>query len=931
MVHRLLIILVALVGPMFGAVNRTFAAEAPGYSAQIRPLLVKYCTGCHNNDDLEGELSLESFVAMQKGGENGPAMLAGNADSSRMIRMLTGKLDPAMPPEDEPQPKSEEIALFTAWINGGALGPKGQEPDRRHLLVPQLSPSRAKAPITAVAASGDGKLLAVARFKTVEILSAADHKVLHVLAGHPGKINGLQFTADHSELIVASGITGLYGEARVWDVASGSVIKKFAGHRDTMYVAAVSTDGETLATGSYDRKIILWDYESGKQLHVLSGHNDAVYDLAFSPDGKHIASASGDTTVKIWSVATGERLDTRNEPLKEVYTVAFSPDGQYFVAGGADNYIRMWRLVSKTKQRINPPVHARYGHEGGITRLRYTADGKQLVTVALDNTAKVWDAISLTQLAVFKDQSDTIEALAVDTVGRQAVVGRMDGSLSFLGLPDTTTKPLTTTSESPHEVTAAADAQVHSTTEAEPNDEPQQATPLTLPAVATGVIDHSEGGQNVDTDLYRFTAKAGQVWILEINAARNKSPLDSKIEILDADFQPVPRVMLQAVRDSYFTFRGKNSDQTGDFRLHKWEEMSLNQYLYTNGEVVRFYHYPRGPDSGFNVYPNSGLRYGYFGTTPISHALGEVCYVVEPHAPEETIVPNGLPVFQIDYQNDDDSRRKLGKDSRLRFVAPRDGDYFVRVRDVRGFQGSDYKYTLSVRQPKPDYKVTVGGQNPTVHAGSGRRFDLTLDRIDDFAGPVSFHIEGLPPGFSVAGPLSVEAGQLRARGTIVADLAAPTPTEENSNKSVITATAMIGDKSVTRKVGTFGEIKLGDKPKLFVTIAPFGDTATSGDMSVITIPAGTTIKCKLRVKRNGHEGVIGFGKEEAANNLPHGVYVGNTGLNGVLLRAGQNERTVFITAEPWVQTTERPIFFEADAAEKPTSPPLMLRVVGSTP
>ena len=77
MVHRLLIMLVALVGPMFGVANRTFAAEAPGYATQIGPLLVKYCTGCHNNDDLEGQLSLESFVAMQKGGENGAAMLAG--------------------------------------------------------------------------------------------------------------------------------------------------------------------------------------------------------------------------------------------------------------------------------------------------------------------------------------------------------------------------------------------------------------------------------------------------------------------------------------------------------------------------------------------------------------------------------------------------------------------------------------------------------------------------------------------------------------------------------------------------------------------------------------------------------------------------------------------------------------------------------------
>ncbi|MEK6238239.1 MAG: hypothetical protein N2C14_26285, partial [Planctomycetales bacterium] len=61
-------------------------------------------------------------------------------------------------------------------------------------------------------------------------------------------------------------------------------------------------------------------------------------------------------------------------------------------------------------------------------------------------------------------------------------------------------------------------------------------------------------------------------------------------------------------------------------------------------------------------------------------------------------------------------------------------------------------------------------------------------------------------------------------------------------------------------------------------------------------------------------------------NLPHGVYVDHTGLNGVLLLSGQTEREFFITAESWVQPAERPIFLEAGAAEKPTSPVVMLRV-----
>ena len=115
---------------------------------------------------------------------------------------------------------------------------------------------------------------------------------------------------------------------------------------------------------------------------VLKGHNGAVFDLAFSPDGHNLVSASGDATVKVWHVPTGKRLDTRSEPLKEQYSVDFSPDGLQFVAGGADNRLRVWKFISKDKMKINPIIHARFGHEGAIARLRYSADGSQLVTTS---------------------------------------------------------------------------------------------------------------------------------------------------------------------------------------------------------------------------------------------------------------------------------------------------------------------------------------------------------------------------------------------------------------------------------------------------------------------------------------------------------------------------------------------------------------------
>ena len=105
----------------------------------------------------------------------------------------------------------------------------------------------------------------------------------------------------------------------------------------------------------------------------------------------------------------------------------------------------------------------------------------------------------------------------------------------------------------------------------------------------------------------------------------------------------------------------RTTARAGDFRVFNWDEMQINDYLYANGEVVKFWLFPRGPDSGFVAYPGQGNRWGYFDTTPLAHALGEPCYVVQPHPPGTKLVANGLPVFSLYYENDDDASPRAGQ------------------------------------------------------------------------------------------------------------------------------------------------------------------------------------------------------------------------------------------------------------------------------
>ena len=305
---------------------------------------------------------------------------------------------------------------------------------------------------------------------------------------------------------------------------------------------------------------------------------------------------------------------------------------------------------------------------------------------------------------------------------------------------------------------------------------------------------------------------------------------------------------------------------------------------------------------GLFVYPGySGDRFTYFGTTGITHALNETCYIVEPHRPDETLIPNGLPQYTLYYENDDDERRKLGSDSRIAFTAPADGDYLVRVSDVRGMGGDAYKYQLTVRPPRPDFTVSMAEKDRTMNAGSGKEFAAVATRKDEFDGEIKIEFKDLPPGFHVSSPLTIQAGQTTAYGVLSADADAPAPTPENSKNGEGDCLGRCEWQIGQTKAARLWRNQTGRAAEAVDSRAARFARRNESDRSSkdsskgpveIFIAPGQTIAATVKLERNGYDGEVKFGTEFAGRNLPHGVYVDNIGLNGVTLLQGRNRTHV---------------------------------------
>lgn len=105
------------------------ADEQVDYLRQIKPLLSKSCYSCHGPLKQEGNLRLDAAGLIKKGGESGPAIVAGKSDESLLFEYITGSDDFRMPPaKDGNKLDADKIALIKSWIDQGAGAPRDEQP-----------------------------------------------------------------------------------------------------------------------------------------------------------------------------------------------------------------------------------------------------------------------------------------------------------------------------------------------------------------------------------------------------------------------------------------------------------------------------------------------------------------------------------------------------------------------------------------------------------------------------------------------------------------------------------------------------------------------------------------------------------------------------------------------------------------------------------
>lgn len=138
---------------------------------------------------------------------------------------------------------------------------------------------------------------------------------------------------------------GRSGPLLCWDRTTGSVVKRFAGHRDTPRQAAMTADGTRVVSVADDRTLRIWDWATELELRQIAHPECNFSSVAVSRDGMYIAAGSNFGDVQLYELDTGRASGSLRAHIGRVNDVAFSTSGRLMATVSGDRTVKLWRIA----------------------------------------------------------------------------------------------------------------------------------------------------------------------------------------------------------------------------------------------------------------------------------------------------------------------------------------------------------------------------------------------------------------------------------------------------------------------------------------------------------------------------------------------------------------------------------------------------------
>jgi len=299
--------------------------------------------------------------------------------------------------------------------------------DGRHVVTETFLPNLMSRALLATGESPAGlsKLIQVMRpAKIINVWeTAAGRRVASI--GPWSDVGSLSFRRavfcpDDRMLLIISD-----GEARLWNIADVCIVRRFRKPGAAVDNAALSPDGQTLATASDDDTVQLWNATNGEQIptpvHFL--HGEQKWPPLFSPDGRLLVVSIRPAGVRVWDAATGDPVSPPLRHPGQVESATFSSDGRLLLTA-SDRAARAWRLSADDR---NADEWLRMAQMLSCSRLH--SQGGQPVPLSADELRSVWDELHRSSASAFVVPMKDLITWHAEAARACEKLGRWDAAL----------------------------------------------------------------------------------------------------------------------------------------------------------------------------------------------------------------------------------------------------------------------------------------------------------------------------------------------------------------------------------------------------------------------------------------------------------------------------------------------------------------------
>jgi WD40 repeat protein/serine/threonine protein kinase len=244
--------------------------------------------------------------------------------------------------------------------------------------------------------SPDDKLLALVdyQFHAIRLWETATNGEVAVLSHPSGRVGFVRFSEDGNSLVAAGRWPST---VRIWKLTDAHEKLVLRAHVGGAPHVAFSPDGKLLASAGKDRTVRIWNPATGRLLKELTGFRREVETAAFSPDGSLLATGDYASEIRFWQLPSWQELPPLGHPLgPEIWACAFSPDGRFFAACGQGG-LAIWKVVARPADgRPGPrPFLEQLARPSDrvITSLSFSPNGNLLAwTSSKSMRLHLWDA-----------------------------------------------------------------------------------------------------------------------------------------------------------------------------------------------------------------------------------------------------------------------------------------------------------------------------------------------------------------------------------------------------------------------------------------------------------------------------------------------------------------------------------------------------------